>query len=392
VYFFTRGWQPLGSKTKLRAEVSDITKIDEATLIGQAPISSSTIMRRMRWAAGRQTTRTEDIAYCLLGVFDVNMPLLYGEGNKAFYRLQEEIIKKSNDLTILAWGHRPGLPRSIGFLAPSPARFSAEDESEYTDGGPDYIPDELSKTRKTFSMTNLGLEIEVYRFEVDGAHIGSSGLAIVLSCRLSKDLHRLLCIHAEAGAHGRLTRVPYTRPFNIDRLRLAGRESTTEYLLTNDNETRRENRLKIWRAPDQLSLGYNYMFRTLPHGSIKPNDVIPAGAYDTTTRILKFRGGTVIKITAHAYIAFYGQFKATDIIFPLRSGAVVEKKLEAWCNQVHTKESLSNLGKPFSELTSIYPRKYQISINPEPISVNIGREQHNVHIVDIIAVTAPNKT
>ena len=46
---------------------------------------------RMGWASRRQTTRTEDIAYCLLGIFDVHMPLLYGEGEKAFVRLQEEM-------------------------------------------------------------------------------------------------------------------------------------------------------------------------------------------------------------------------------------------------------------------------------------------------------------
>jgi hypothetical protein len=56
----------------------------------------------MSWAAKRQATREEDLAYSLLGLFNVNMPLLYGEGEKAFRRLQEEIIKSSNDQTIFA--------------------------------------------------------------------------------------------------------------------------------------------------------------------------------------------------------------------------------------------------------------------------------------------------
>lgn len=51
----------------------------------------------MSWIAGRETTREEDVAYCLLGLFDINMPLLYREGRKAFTRLQEEIIKQSTD-------------------------------------------------------------------------------------------------------------------------------------------------------------------------------------------------------------------------------------------------------------------------------------------------------
>jgi hypothetical protein len=77
----------------------------------------------MSWASNRQTTRVEDIAYSLLGIFDINMPMLYREGEKAFIRLQEEIIKKSNDLSIFAW--KPGDPKSvyIDMFAPSPVFF-----------------------------------------------------------------------------------------------------------------------------------------------------------------------------------------------------------------------------------------------------------------------------
>ena len=59
----------------------------------------------MSWAAERSTSRIEDRAYSLLGIFDVNLPLLYGEGSKAFLRLQEEIIRTSTsaDHSILAW-------------------------------------------------------------------------------------------------------------------------------------------------------------------------------------------------------------------------------------------------------------------------------------------------
>ncbi|KAK0646894.1 heterokaryon incompatibility protein-domain-containing protein [Cercophora newfieldiana] len=66
-------------------------------------LSCHSIAERMSWAATRQTTRVEDRAYSLLGLFGVSMPLLYGEGNRAFLRLQEEIIKISDDHTILAF-------------------------------------------------------------------------------------------------------------------------------------------------------------------------------------------------------------------------------------------------------------------------------------------------
>lgn len=61
------------------------------------------VARRMSWASERRTTRSEDMAYCLMGLFSVNMPLLYGEGEKAFIRLQEEIMKDSDDHSLFAW-------------------------------------------------------------------------------------------------------------------------------------------------------------------------------------------------------------------------------------------------------------------------------------------------
>jgi len=66
-------------------------------------LSEYPVAVKVSWSAGRQTTREEDRAYCLLGIFNVAMPLIYGEGSGAFRRLQEEIIKRSNDLSLFAW-------------------------------------------------------------------------------------------------------------------------------------------------------------------------------------------------------------------------------------------------------------------------------------------------
>ena len=58
----------------------------------------------MSWAAKRKTKRDEDLAYCLLGIFGVAMPMVYGEGcEQAFFRLQEQIMRTSRDDSILAW-------------------------------------------------------------------------------------------------------------------------------------------------------------------------------------------------------------------------------------------------------------------------------------------------
>jgi hypothetical protein len=101
----------------------------------------------MSWAARRETTRIEDTAYCLLGIFNVNMPLLYGEGRKSFLRLQEEIVKRNNDLTILAWeDSKSGDKMSNGLLADSPAAFINSGRlAPFIDVFPD------------FSITNKGL-------------------------------------------------------------------------------------------------------------------------------------------------------------------------------------------------------------------------------------------
>ncbi|KAK7966935.1 het domain protein [Apiospora aurea] len=109
VRFYDGAWNIIGQMTegsRLCEVVSQITSIPPAFLCG-TPLSRACVAKRMSWACARKTTREEDIAYCLLGIFDVNMPLLYGEGPKAFYRLQEEIIKRTNDQTILAWGDLP---------------------------------------------------------------------------------------------------------------------------------------------------------------------------------------------------------------------------------------------------------------------------------------------
>lgn len=110
VIFFDAGYSIRGTKDSLQQILSEITNIDVDVLKGVRPISSYCIAAKMSWAHRRKTTRTEDIAYCLLGIFGLNMPLLYGEGNKAFRRLQEQLIRTSVDMSIFAWT----LPRSTG--------------------------------------------------------------------------------------------------------------------------------------------------------------------------------------------------------------------------------------------------------------------------------------
>jgi hypothetical protein len=104
VVFYNHDWVEIGTKALMSGVIRSITNIDRGFLMGESEIKPACVAQKMSWASRRKTTRLEDTAYCLMGLFDVNMPLLYGEGEKAFYRLQLEIIKNSSDESIFAWG------------------------------------------------------------------------------------------------------------------------------------------------------------------------------------------------------------------------------------------------------------------------------------------------
>lgn len=107
----------------------------------------------MSWAASRETTRPEDMAYCLFGLFDVHLTPLYGEGaEKAFRRLQEEIIRTSMDLSFLAWSRYTSSERNKGLVARSGLASTPRDFLNDS-----HISFELSRQLEPFHMTNKGL-------------------------------------------------------------------------------------------------------------------------------------------------------------------------------------------------------------------------------------------
>ncbi|KAK1758890.1 heterokaryon incompatibility protein-domain-containing protein, partial [Echria macrotheca] len=102
--FYDSEWTFFGTKRELSAKLQAITNIPRSFILGATPVSEASVAQRFSWVASRETTRVEDMAYCLLGLFNVNMPMIYGEGEKAFVRLQHEIMKVHRDQSILAWG------------------------------------------------------------------------------------------------------------------------------------------------------------------------------------------------------------------------------------------------------------------------------------------------
>ncbi|KAH9847543.1 heterokaryon incompatibility protein-domain-containing protein, partial [Lenzites betulinus] len=102
--FFSENWVCHGTKTGLASLVQEITGIEAEVLTLRRPLQDISVARRMSWASGRNTTKPEDRAYSLLGIFDVSMPTIYGEGSYAFRRLQVKIMKHHPDHTLFAWG------------------------------------------------------------------------------------------------------------------------------------------------------------------------------------------------------------------------------------------------------------------------------------------------
>ncbi|KAL8725584.1 MAG: hypothetical protein Q9181_006358, partial [Wetmoreana brouardii] len=155
VAFYDVLWKWIGSKDSLCNQITAATGIDYEYL--QRPkrcsvpyeAGGASVAKKMSWAARRVTSRSEDIAYCLLGLFNVNMPLLYGEGaEKAFLRLQKEIINQEDDESIFAW---TADLVSSGLLATSPSFFAES-------GG--IVPLTHGAARPRFWMTNKGLALD----------------------------------------------------------------------------------------------------------------------------------------------------------------------------------------------------------------------------------------
>ena len=162
VLFFDSEWNCFGTKTSLSELISAATGMEKTHMYDFSVHSSSIhesprtcIAQKMSWMSKRKTSRSEDMSYCMLGLFDVNMPLLYGEGGaKAFMRLQLEIIKQSDDESIFAWTlPEQAVFASFGLLAPWPTCFANSGNIEAFRAP--------SKERFPYQMTNQGLRFEV---------------------------------------------------------------------------------------------------------------------------------------------------------------------------------------------------------------------------------------
>lgn len=152
--FFSRDWIEVGTKSTLKDVLAQITGINVGILTGEKELDSASVALRMSWASHRETTRKEDEAYCLMGLFHVNMPLLYGEEERAFIRLQEEIMKYSDDQSLFSWTDPDASANShCGLLANSPDKFR---------NSANIMPYRGWEPTSPYSISNKGLRIELH--------------------------------------------------------------------------------------------------------------------------------------------------------------------------------------------------------------------------------------
>ncbi|KAI6030062.1 heterokaryon incompatibility protein-domain-containing protein [Pisolithus marmoratus] len=171
VRFFNKDWHFIGDKKNHAQTISSITRIPSRILRHGLDAHHPSAAQIMSWAADRKTTRTEDRAYSLMGLFGVHMPMLYGEGKNAFRRLQLEIIRMSSDHSIFAWDRKDnGWSGSV--LADDPSFFRDCDDiinmepDEYLAALKGVVPeseliDVKEESIRTYTVTNAGIRIRL---------------------------------------------------------------------------------------------------------------------------------------------------------------------------------------------------------------------------------------
>lgn len=192
LHFYDSKWEPIGTKNELSSTIEEVTGIPRAFLIGWAGLHEASVAQRMSWMANRVTTRTEDVAYCLLGLFGVTMPMIYGEKEQAFVRLQLEIMKISDDHSILAWGFTSGQdttdgnPLAVpgGALATSPVDFANSDG---------VFPCTGYKQQGSFEFLGGSLRMQVPLVENSAGEVFG-----LLNCGLESDKDKLVGIPLDA--------------------------------------------------------------------------------------------------------------------------------------------------------------------------------------------------
>ena len=170
--FLDAEWIEIGDRQSLSHIISQTTGIHQNYMISHF-MPEIPVAVKMSWASGRVTSRMEDRAYSLLGIFDINMPLIYGEGEKAFQRLLLEILRNTDDESIFAWDTPSSLNSGKYLLPLTPDGYGKQVAK---DGGEFFGI--LGVHRPPYTVTNKGLEMRV-----PAALINSNWVLLPLNCQ-----------------------------------------------------------------------------------------------------------------------------------------------------------------------------------------------------------------
>lgn len=200
VYLYSKGWKVLGTKKSLCDLLSEASHVPREVLMDPQCLNDFSIAEKMHWASWREATREEDELYSLMGIFDVHMPPLYGEGlTPAFRRLQIEIMQRSHDHTIFAWNRRMA---TGDMLATSPRDFLSK--HTYRRMELDTYIDKfgLEEAKLDYTITNIGLHIELPIFAMPNS---DNLFFAILACSSNQNAV-FVAILLEKRTSGRFTR------------------------------------------------------------------------------------------------------------------------------------------------------------------------------------------
>jgi hypothetical protein len=246
VLFFDKDWQRFGRRSDLADRLSRITNIPTQILKQQSAqglqveLDRCSVAQRMSWAASRHTSRIEDVAYCLMGIFNVVMKLLYGERERAFRRLQEKILRQTCDFSILAWhGHGLQFYKDCVLWAESPDAFMRC-------GG--ILRDaEEAQDHREIAVLNIGIRTTLPLMDVEMPD-GMRGRVVLLSCRDGDDV---------GGTWALKVRTESTRQVDSDGEEIKGKTKKRKLILrpgwlwTGDDGGRQARHERIWSVYTQ---------------------------------------------------------------------------------------------------------------------------------------------
>ena len=104
--FVDQKWEKIGTREEFAEDVASACRMSVQHLMN---FETQPVAVKLSWASHRKTTVEEDQAYSLLGLFNISIPLCYGEGELAFRRLLLELIKNYNDTSIFAFSSWDGM-------------------------------------------------------------------------------------------------------------------------------------------------------------------------------------------------------------------------------------------------------------------------------------------